>query len=144
MWDGHSCPSPLTLVLIAWVFFREMGLFWLRGFRSRSKATDRSVRPTKAVRRVLCEKRMGTLTSHAENQNPNGLVESHLSQPTRKMGRLAFWRTRCGLVTHPVEMPDKQFEGRCRQQCKDEVKRPVAPAVRCQSPNEGLTNRLLH
>jgi hypothetical protein len=48
--------------------------------------------------RVLCEKRVGTLTSHAENQNPNGLtlVEYHLSQRTRKMGHAGNLNGECG------------------------------------------------
>jgi hypothetical protein len=47
MWDGHSCPSPLTLGL-------DLDLdcpsilrpFLVSGLRSNPKATDRSVRPT--------------------------------------------------------------------------------------------------
>jgi hypothetical protein len=91
MWDGHSCPSPLTLVLILILILIRPSILRLSLVsNSDQNQSDGQECPSHTNRppRALREKRVGTSTRRAENPNPNGptLVESHLSQPTRKMG----------------------------------------------------------
>jgi hypothetical protein len=86
---AESPPQRLKPSLLPFLMARVK----LVPFPVRSRTRTRSCRVPHPSFRVLCEKRVGILTSHVENQNPNGLtlVESHLSQSTRKMGhRLSF------------------------------------------------------
>src|SRR5258708_7520819 len=110
MWDGHSCPSPLTLglKLNPNQALRKHGHKQNQNQKRRPRVSVPH-KPSAAACPILLfapfakkepalreVEGVGTLTSHLENQNPNGLtlMESHLSQRTRKMG-------------HPAESPDE-------------------------------------
>ena len=73
-----DCPSILRLFLVS------------GPDQGQKRRTGVSVPHKPSAARPL-EKRMGTLTSHVENQNPHGLTpaESQLSQRTRQMGHPA-------------------------------------------------------